>query len=135
MRILFFITSMLAGAVCMGLMPAEAAPQPTLSIAAKAQIRAVENVGWRRRYYRRYGYPHAYYPPAYMATTTRRLPMGITRLCIRRFPTMHPIDTTGRIIRLTTDVQGSRTTAFEFGDSHEGPRRGAVRSGSPFLLR
>ena len=65
MRILFFITSMLAGAVCMGLMPAEAAPRPTLSIAAKAQIRAVENVGWRRRYYRRYGYPHAYYPPAY----------------------------------------------------------------------
>ena len=31
------------------------------------QIATVKNVGYRRRYYRRYGYPapYAYYPPAY----------------------------------------------------------------------
>jgi hypothetical protein len=31
------------------------------------QVASIENVGYRRRYYRRYGYPvpYAYYPPGY----------------------------------------------------------------------
>ncbi len=66
MRSLMFITALLPGAVCIAL-PAKAAPQPIPGIAAKAQIGAVEEVGWRRRYYRRWAYPvpYAYYPPAY----------------------------------------------------------------------
>jgi hypothetical protein len=68
MRTVLFITAMIGGVVCTGLVPAEAAPQPMSGIAAtKVQVGPVENVGWRRRYWRRYGYavPYAYYPPAY----------------------------------------------------------------------
>ncbi len=68
MRTFLLIIAMLAGVVCMGLTPAKAAPQPMPGMAAaKAQVAAVEDIGWRRRYYRRYGYPvpYAYYPPAY----------------------------------------------------------------------
>jgi hypothetical protein len=65
MRNPLFITALFAGVVCMGLVPAKAAPQLMLGIAAKAQAGAVEDVGYRRRYYRRYGPPYAYYPPAY----------------------------------------------------------------------
>lgn len=65
MRSLFFITTVLMGVVCPGPVPAKAGPQPTLGITAKAQGGAVENVVLGRRYYRRYGYPYAYYPPAY----------------------------------------------------------------------
>lgn len=60
---LFFIIALLAGAVCVGLLPANAAPQPMPGIAAKVGV--PEEVAWRWRYYRRYGYPYAYYPPAY----------------------------------------------------------------------
>jgi hypothetical protein len=66
MRSPLLITAMLAGVVCMGVVPAKATPQPMPGIAAtKAQLAPVEDVGWRRRY--RYGYPvpYAYYPPAY----------------------------------------------------------------------
>jgi hypothetical protein len=62
---LFFIAALLAGAVCVNVSPANAAPQPMRGIAAKAEVGVAENVGWRWRYYRRYGYPNAYYPPAY----------------------------------------------------------------------
>lgn len=63
---LLFITALFTGVVCMGLVSAKAAPQLMLGIAAKAQAGAVEDVGYRRRYYRRrYGPPYAYYPPAY----------------------------------------------------------------------
>jgi hypothetical protein len=65
MRVLLFITAMLTGPICLGLVPAKAAPQLMPGIAAKAQVGAVEDVGWRRRAYRRYGPPYAYYPPAY----------------------------------------------------------------------
>jgi len=65
MRSLLFATATLVGVVCLGFMPAKAAPQLMPGIAAKAQIGAVEDVGWRRRAYRRYGPPYAYYPPAY----------------------------------------------------------------------
>jgi hypothetical protein len=63
--VLLFITALLAGAVCMGPLSANAAPLPMPGIAAKAEIGVAENVGWRWRYYRRYGYPYAYDPPAY----------------------------------------------------------------------
>jgi hypothetical protein len=63
---LLSITALFAGVVCMCLVPAKAAPQlRMLGIAAKVQARAVEDVGYRRRYYRRYRPPYAYYPPAY----------------------------------------------------------------------
>jgi hypothetical protein len=58
-------------------MHAKAAPQPTLGVAAaKAKVDTIEEIGWRRRYYRRgYVAPYAYYPaygcyyppPAYFA--------------------------------------------------------------------
>lgn len=63
-----FISAMIVGVVCIGIMSARAAPQPIPGITAtKAQAEPVEDVGYRRRYYRRYGYPmpYAYYPPAY----------------------------------------------------------------------
>lgn len=62
---LLFITAMLAGLLCMSPTPANAVPQPMPGIAAKTQIGAVEDIGWRRRAYRHYGAPYAYYPPAY----------------------------------------------------------------------
>ena len=41
-------------------------PQPMPGVATKVQVGPVQDVGWRRRYWR-YGYtaPYAYYPPAY----------------------------------------------------------------------
>jgi hypothetical protein len=97
MRSPLFITAMLAGVVCMGVVPAKATPQPMPGIAAtKAQLAPVEDVGWRRRY--RYGYPvpYAYYP-LHMATITLRLRIGTTHLYIRHTRTMRPthIGTTG----------------------------------------
>jgi hypothetical protein len=67
MRSLVFIIAMLAGLLCIGLTHVKAAPQPTLGIAAtKAKVGPIEEIGWRRRYYRRgYMVPYAYYPPAY----------------------------------------------------------------------
>jgi hypothetical protein len=65
MRTLLLITATLAGVICMSAVPAKAVPQPLPGIVAKAQVGAVEDVGWRRRAYRRYGPPYAYYPPAY----------------------------------------------------------------------
>lgn len=67
MRTVLFITA-IVGVLCMGVVPATAAPQAMPGIAAtQAQVAPVENVGYRHRYYRRYGYPgpYAYYPPAY----------------------------------------------------------------------
>jgi hypothetical protein len=68
MRTVMFIAAMFGGALCMSLMPATAAPQPMPEIdVTKSQLAVVEEVGWRRRYYRGYAYPvpYAYYPPAY----------------------------------------------------------------------
>jgi hypothetical protein len=68
MRTVLFSTAMLAGIVCLSSAPAKATPQPTSGIAAaQAQVAPVEDVGYRRRKYRRYGYPvpYAYYPPVY----------------------------------------------------------------------
>ena len=65
MRTPLYITAMLAGLVGIGLLPAKATPQLMQGMADKAQIGAVEDVGWRRRAYRRWGPPYTYYPPAY----------------------------------------------------------------------
>ena len=66
MRRVLFITAMIGGVVCMSLVPAKALPNPVLGIATKVRVGPVQDVGWRRRYWR-YGYtvPYAYYPPAY----------------------------------------------------------------------
>ena len=66
MRRVLFITAMIGGVVCMSLVPAKAFPQPMPGVATKVQVGPVQDVGWRRRYWR-YGYtaPYAYYPPAY----------------------------------------------------------------------
>jgi hypothetical protein len=65
MRVLLLISALLAGSLSVGLLPAKAAPQLMQGIAAKAEIGAAEPIGWRRRAYRRWGPPYAYYPPAY----------------------------------------------------------------------
>ena len=68
MRILVFSTAVIAGVVGIGTAPGNAAPPSISGIGnTKIQTVTVENVGYRRRYYRRYGYPapYAYYPPAY----------------------------------------------------------------------
>ena len=51
---------MLAGVLCMDATPVKAIFQPTLGIAARAEVGVVEQVNGRRRYYRSYGYPYAY---------------------------------------------------------------------------
>ena len=66
MRTVLFISVIFAGAMCMSPRPATAAPQALPGIAAAKASALVEEVGWRRRYWR-YGYraPYAYYLPAY----------------------------------------------------------------------
>jgi hypothetical protein len=65
MRTVMFIAAMFEGGLCMSLVPATAAPPAMAGLAAaKAQSAALQEVGWRRRYWR-YGGPYAYYPPAY----------------------------------------------------------------------
>jgi hypothetical protein len=68
MRTVLCMPAMLAGVLCISLVPVKAAAQPMPVVAAtKTQLAVVEEVGWRRRYYRGYAYPapYAYYPPAY----------------------------------------------------------------------
>jgi hypothetical protein len=67
MRTMMFIAGMFAAAVSMSPVPATAAPQSLPGgAAAKAQSAFVEDIGWRRRYWRHgYPVPYAYYPPAY----------------------------------------------------------------------
>lgn len=67
MRTGFFSAGVIAGIVWMGVTPVEAAPSIPGSGSTNIHVVQVENVGYRRRYYRRYGYavPYAYYPPAY----------------------------------------------------------------------
>src|SRR4029079_18526026 len=67
MRTLVLSTAVIAGVVWIGIAPANAAPPPSMSGIGNTNIKVVKNVGYGRRYYRRYGYPvpYAYYPPAY----------------------------------------------------------------------
>jgi hypothetical protein len=68
MRTVLFHTAVIAGVIWMGTAPSNAA-SPSMSGIGNTNIQAatVKNIGYRRRYYRRYGYPvpYAYYPPAY----------------------------------------------------------------------
>jgi hypothetical protein len=68
MRTVVFYTAVMAGFVWIGIAPGNAAPS-SMSGIGKTNIQAatVKNIGYRRRYYRRYGYPvpFTYYPPAY----------------------------------------------------------------------
>jgi hypothetical protein len=68
MRTVLFHTAIIAGVIWMGTAPSNAAP-PSMSGIGNTNIEAatVKDIGYRRRYYRRYGYPvpYAYYPPPY----------------------------------------------------------------------
>ena len=105
MRSLVFVIAMLAGLLCIGPMHAKAAPQPTIGIAAtKAKVKSIEEIGWRRRYYRGgYVAPYAYYPP-HTATTILR--QRIMHLRIQRTPTMRRIGITDRITPPIIDSRG-----------------------------
>jgi hypothetical protein len=66
MRTPLLIATILGGSLWM--VPANAASVAMPGLAAtKANVASsIEDVGWRRRYYRRgYRVPYAYYPPAY----------------------------------------------------------------------
>jgi hypothetical protein len=70
MRTVLICSAVIACVVCAGSMPAKAMPPPVLGIGnSNYHVTPVEKVGYRRRYYRGYGYgyqaPYAYYPPAY----------------------------------------------------------------------
>ena len=68
MRTVLFHTAMIAGVILMGTAPSNAAPPSMSGIGnTKFEAATVTDIGYRRRYYRRYGYPvpYAYYPPPY----------------------------------------------------------------------
>ena len=68
MRTVVFSAAVIAGVVWIGIETANAAQQSVSGIGnTNIQAATVESVGYRRRFYRRYGYPvpYAYYPPAY----------------------------------------------------------------------
>ena len=67
MRAVVFSTAVIAGVVWLGIAPAKTASPTVPGIGnTNFQTSAVERVGFRRRYYRRHGYPVPYaYPPAY----------------------------------------------------------------------
>ena len=67
MKTVLFVTAMIVGLTWLGVAPDSTAlsAAPTLGNTS-IQVALVENVGYRRRYYRRYGYLVPYsYPPAY----------------------------------------------------------------------
>ena len=67
MRTLVLSTAVIAGFVWISMVPANAAPLSMSGIDnTNIKVGTVKNVGYWRRYYRRYGYPvpYAYYPPA-----------------------------------------------------------------------
>jgi hypothetical protein len=65
--IVLFIIIVVAGVASMGLQSAKAVPLSGVAAPDAQSKSALEEVGWRRRWYRGYGYPapYAYYPPAY----------------------------------------------------------------------
>ena len=81
---LFISAAVVVAALCMGSAPAKAFFQPTLGIAAKAEVGAVEQVNGRRRYYRSYVYPHASYPSAW--GTLPSACVRAVRACVSRIP-------------------------------------------------
>ena len=81
MRIELTAAAMLAGVLCMDATPVKAIFQPTLGIAARAEVGVVEQVNGRRRYYRSYGYPYAYNLSAW-GSYCLLVPTGTTCLSI-----------------------------------------------------
>lgn len=81
-----FIIAMLAVFACTGLEAAKAVPLSGVTVADFQSNPGIEEVGWRRRWYRRYAYPvpYAYYPLVYNYYPPRHPP--ITRRSIRRTP-------------------------------------------------
>lgn len=68
MRRLLFSAAVIVGVVAWGLVPATATPLAISGFSSQnIEATLVEEVGYWRRQYRRYGYPvpYAYYPPAY----------------------------------------------------------------------
>jgi len=68
MRRLLFSAAVIVGIVAWGLVPATATPLAISGFSSQnVEATQVEEVGYWRRQYRRYGYPvpYAYYPPAY----------------------------------------------------------------------
>jgi hypothetical protein len=68
MRRLLFSAVVIVGVVAWGLVPATATPLAISGFSGQnVEATQVEEVGYWRRQYRRYGYPvpYAYYPPAY----------------------------------------------------------------------
>jgi hypothetical protein len=68
MRRLLFSAAVIVGVVAWGLVPATATPLAVSGFSSQnVEATLVEEVGYWRRQYRRYGYPvpYAYYPPAY----------------------------------------------------------------------
>jgi hypothetical protein len=68
MRRLLFSAAVILGIVEWGLVPATATPLAISGFSSQnVEATLVEEVGYWRRQYRRYGYPvpYAYYPPAY----------------------------------------------------------------------
>ena len=68
MRRLLFSAAVIVGVVAWGLVPATATPLAISGFSSQnVEATLVEEVGYWRRQYRRYGYPvpYAYYPPAY----------------------------------------------------------------------
>src|SRR5262249_49828488 len=95
--IVLFIITMVAGVACIGL---ETAKALTLSgVAAGTQLKlSIEEVGWRRRWYRGYAYPVPSRLP--IPIILLRLPF-ITHLPIRHTLTIDHTAITG-LIRLRT---------------------------------
>jgi hypothetical protein len=67
MRRLLFSAAVIVGVVWGGLEPATATPLAMWGFnSPNIEAKPVEEVGYWRRQYRRYGFvPYAYYPPAY----------------------------------------------------------------------
>jgi hypothetical protein len=68
MRRLLFSAAVILGVVAWSLVPATATPLAIPGFSSQnVEATLVEQVGYWRRQYRRYGYPvpYAYYPPAY----------------------------------------------------------------------
>ena len=68
MHRLLFSAAVIVGVVAWGLVPATATPLAISGFSSQnVEATLVEEVGYWRRQYRRYGYPvpYAYYPPAY----------------------------------------------------------------------
>ena len=79
-----FIIAMLAVFACTGLEAAKAVPVSGVTVADFQSNPGIEEVGWRRRWYRGYAYPapYAYYPPPLASGVDRWPADGRVRLAL-----------------------------------------------------